>query len=199
MGEEGIFLDEATSFIKKNFLVLALVFCGLILLSIGLYQSFFNQQEAILLPENTLEKATNTQQQLMVDVAGAVQKPGVYALDANSRVQDALIKAGGLSSQADREYIAKTINLAQVLSDGMKIYIPVVGSVVSGEVGGASTGKVNINTASAATLDTLSGVGPVTIDKIISQRPYGSVEELLSKKSVTTSVYEKIKDEVSVY
>lgn len=198
--DESFSTQAITSFLKKNLLVLALVFCGLILLSIGLYQSFFTHQETILLPENNTSSDEKDALQLMVDVSGAVQKPGVYALTANSRVQDALIKAGGFSSMADREYIAKTINLAQVVSDGMKIYIPPLGDIIkAGEVSGANIGKININTASSTELDSLAGVGPVTVDKIISQRPYSSIDELLTKKSVTNSVFEKIKERVSVY
>ena len=73
-----------------------------------------------------------------------------------------------------------------------------------GETGGVVAGtqvvgKININTASVSELDRLWGVGPATAEKIIGGRPYSSVEELLSKKAVKSNVYERIKDEVSVY
>lgn len=143
---------------------------------------------------------------LTVDVEGAVEKPGVYDLPSDARVQDALIAAGGMSDVADREKVAKGLNLAAKLVDGGKVYIPQMGeealasngSVVLGAETSAS-GSLNINTASASDLDKLSGVGQVTAEKIISNRPYGSIEELVSKKIVGQKVYEGIKGEITVY
>lgn len=145
---------------------------------------------------------------LTVDVEGAVEKPGVYDLPSDARVQDALIAAGGMSDVADREKVAKGLNLAAKLVDGGKVYIPQMGeealasngsvSVVLGAETSAS-GSLNINTASASDLDKLSGVGQVTAEKIISNRPYGSIEELVSKKVVSKKVFDSIKDKISVY
>ena len=70
----------------------------------------------------------------------------------------------------------------------------------SGVVAGTRvTGKINVNIASATELDRLWGVGPATAEKIINGRPYSSVEELKTKKVLKSNVYERIKDEVSVY
>jgi competence protein ComEA len=69
----------------------------------------------------------------------------------------------------------------------------------SGSVQGSSTGSVNINQATEEELDALPGVGPVTAQKIISNRPYQSVDDLVSKKAVGQSVFSKIKDQVRVY
>lgn len=142
---------------------------------------------------------------LTVDVSGAVEKPGVYDLPVDARVHDALIAAGGMKSEADREFVAKNLNLAAKVTDGGKVYIPVLGEAppqgVEGQaVAGVSTsGLININTASASELDKLQGVGPVTAEKIISNRPYGSIEELVSKKVVGQKVFNDIKDKISVY
>ena len=94
--------------------------------------------------------------------------------------------------------------MAQKLLDGSKVYVPVVGenSVPSGGgmVAGASiNAKVNINTATQAELEALSGVGPVTASKIISDRPYQTTEDLLNKKVIGKSVFEKIKEQLLVY
>ena len=143
---------------------------------------------------------------IWVDVGGAVEKPGVYSLPGDSRQADALTAAGGLGEKADREWVEKNLNLAQKLVDGAKIYIPERGETDSNKdsprsslQGESLQGRININTAGSAELDTLYGVGPATAEKIIQNRPYGAVEELLSKKAVKSNVYEAIKDKISVY
>lgn len=140
---------------------------------------------------------------VVVDVAGSVINPGVYQLPSLSRIGDALVLAGGLSQNADREWVAKTINLAEILKDGGKIYIP---AKVEGKVQGVSSvkvevssGRVNINNASLGELDSLTGIGEVRAKAIIENRPYGSVEEIVDKAKIPRSVYEEIKDKVSVY
>jgi competence protein ComEA len=144
--------------------------------------------------------------EIVVDVEGAVLKPGIYKLQEGSRVQDALIAAGGMDEHADRAKVAKGMNLAAKVIDGGKVYIPFEGdpSTSSGQtisqetVLGVQTGMVNINTASETELDSLSGVGPSTAQKIISARPYSSIEELVTKKAVGKSVFEKIKEKVTL-
>ena len=138
-----------------------------------------------------------------VDIAGAVVRPGVYEMPDNSRVKDVLITAGGLAAKADRNYISKTINLAQRLNDGMKLYFPFEGEVSFGGDDGKALGaatqtsyQINLNTATAAQLDTLPGIGPVTAEKIIMARPYQNISDLINRKVVSSSVYEKIKDRV---
>ncbi len=115
----------------------------------------------------------------------------------------------GLPEKADRNWVEKNLNLAAKLSDGAKIYIPKLGELQNnttnfvqgisseGNVTGSNS-LINVNTVSASELDTLHGVGPVTAQKIISNRPYQSVDELLSKKSVNSKVFSQIKDKVSV-
>lgn len=145
---------------------------------------------------------------IAVDVGGAVIKPGVYELKVGARINEALIAAGGLGEEADREWVERNLNLAQKVTDGQKIYIPSIkdaplqskGTSLSDYKGPSFvTDKININTASVAELDTLWGVGEATAKKIIDNRPYGAVEELLTKKAVKNNVYEAIKDKISVY
>ncbi len=166
--------------------------------------------EAASTADASSTEASKSGKQLVIDIEGAVIKPGVYKLPDDSRIQDALIAAGGLSDKADREKIAKGLNLAAKISDGGKIYIPFVGDTAAatgGSAGGSSQavigdstgGAININSATATELDSLSGVGPATAEKIIGNRPYEKIEDLLSKKSVGNSVFEKIKDKISVY
>lgn len=143
--------------------------------------------------------------QVMVDVGGAVENPGVYSLPKNSRIGEAISKAGGLSASADRNWVSRYVNLASPVEDGGKIYIPGEGentqstSEGSGEVEGVRTGKINLNTASTTELDSLWGIGEARASEIVANRPYGSVEELESKAGIPSNVMEKIKDEISVY
>ncbi|MDD2823532.1 MAG: ComEA family DNA-binding protein [Candidatus Daviesbacteria bacterium] len=143
--------------------------------------------------------------EVKVDVGGAVNSPGVYSLASDSRVEDALKLAGGVTEKADPVYVAKSINLAQKVADGMKIYVPSVSetpslnsSVAQGD-SSTTQSLININEASLADLDKLSGVGAVTAQKIIDNRPYSGIEELVTKKAVSRSVYEKIKAQISTW
>ena len=134
----------------------------------------------------------------MVHVDGAVVNPGVYKLKSDSRINDVIVAAGGLSAEADQT----KINLAAKINDGQKIHVPAVGELVGQSVSGSVSQvagdsvnqSININTASESELDKLPGVGPVTAQKIIASRPYSAPEELLVKKAVNNSTYEKIKD-----
>ncbi len=144
-----------------------------------------------------IEAEEGVGEMIWVDVSGAVEKQGVYQLELGSRVKDALLKAGGLSSEADRVYIARYINLAAKIEDGAKLYFPVQGMAgATGEVAGAAS-RVNLNTASVAALDGLWGIGEARAKAIVEARPFAKVEELA--EVVPSNVYERIKDEVSVY
>lgn len=151
----------------------------------------------------TQEESASTSSKIKADIEGAVARPGVYELASGSRVQDLLISAGGLAAGADREWLAKNLNQAAKLIDGGKIYIPTVNQNKKGDIGIGNQELVNkqisINSASLNELDTLPGVGPVTAQKIIDNRPYQTLEELVSKKAVGQSVFEKIKDKITLY
>lgn len=139
---------------------------------------------------------------ILVDVEGAVILPGVYELPINSRIKDILVKAGGYSANADRDYCEKNLNLAQVLKDGQKIYIPEKSNTpaVPGYAEAKSgTNLININSATASELDTLWGVGPARAETIIKNRPYGSLEEIVSKGGMTQSILDKNKDKISLF
>lgn len=200
--------DKAKNWIETYKIPLMLSISGVFFALLGLRLMFYQDQS----PQMEFVKAENDQtitKQLVVDVSGAIEKPGVYSLDFDSRIKDALVMAGGLSADADRKWISKHTNLAAKLIDGTKIYIPRQDEVEADAaqytgvqaLGAASksNGLININTASTTQLDTLPGVGPVTAGKIIAARPFNSINELLSKKAVNSSTFEKIKDKVTVY
>lgn len=160
----------------------------------------------VLLPRKIeveyIKNTSATKELIVVDIEGAVNKPGVYEFSAGSRIKDVLVRAEGYSSNADRGYCEKNINLASPLKDGQKIYIPLLDD--TRDVLGYSEAKtggnlININTASASELDTLWGIGEVRIDNIVKNRPYESVDDLVVKKVFTKQILEKNKDRVTVY
>lgn len=147
---------------------------------------------------------------VVVEVSGSVVSPGVYKLDHGSRIDDALNAAGGITEEANKEWMDKYINKAAMITDGQKIYIPSQSDAASdnnstgGVVGVSDTvqeasERVNINTASQSELESLWGIGPATAQNIIEQRMYSSVEELLTKGILKSNVYERNKDLLSVY
>ena len=155
-------------------------------------------------PKESLVKEVELTE-VKVDVSGAVNNPAVYSLNKESRIEDAIKMAGGFSDKASKEYLSKHLNLSQKISDGLKIYIPFEGENLQSSaqdtaasvpaVAGVATssgGKVGVNSANQASLEALPGIGAVTARKIIDGRPYGALEELLSKKVVSKAVYGKI-------
>ena len=193
---DGNFLEK----LEKFKLPIALSFLGLVLIIGGIFASGLTKQKPKDFPKESLVQAQKT---ISVDVSGAVKNPGVYQLTEGVRIEDAIKAAGGFSQTANQEYISKSLNLAQKLSDGGKVYVPSEGeqvsSSVNSQVAGVSTNQVNINTATESELDSLAGVGPVTASKIISGRPYQSIEELTSKKVISKAVFDKIKDQLVLY
>lgn len=195
--------QEIYPLLRRNIVPICLGVVGLILLAAGIFQ-FVSKKQSSKEPAVVFEQNKPTEEaksEIVIDVEGAVIKPGVYKVASNARMVDALAAAGGLSEDADRDYVQKNINLAGKLTDGLKIYVPRTGEDILST--GAKTGPdessavININSASISDLDTLPGVGDVTAQKIIDGRPYGSTDELLSKKIVGSATYEKIKDKIA--
>ena len=164
---------------------------------------FTPEEITSLLPEAAKLSGEKFGNQVTVDVAGAVEKPGVYKMPSGSRIGDALVSAGGLSAQADREWVARTLNLAEPVKDGGKVYIPEKSQIINSQMANGEQSKsknlININTASVGELDSLPEIGEARAKAIIANRPYGSSAELVSKAKIPASVYAKIKDLVSIY
>lgn len=181
---------------KFNTVALGLFLLGLFVLAVGAGLFFFKGKQNSDIKILSASASVAPSGEIMVHVDGAVKSPGVYKLSSDSRVKDAVAAAGGLASEADE---AK-INLAAKVADGQKIHIASQSEAVGNtqQATSSESNLININTASEAELDKLPGIGPVTAAKIINLRPYGAVEELLSKKAVSSSVYGKIKDLISL-
>ncbi len=138
---------------------------------------------------------------LVIDVEGGVRRPGVYRLPPGSRVADAIASAGGFGPSADATAARTALNLADPLQDGAKVLVPERGAAPAVSTGAGHTGKVDLNRATAAELDALPGIGPVTAAKIIAarqQQPFRRVDELRSRKLVGAATFEKLKGLVTV-
>jgi competence protein ComEA len=145
--------------------------------------------------------------EVVVHVAGAVAAPGVQRLPAGARVVDAVDAAGGAAPDAD----LGRINLAAVLADGQQVYVPRAGesppapiTPSSGAPDGAAgtVALVDLNTATAAELEELPGVGPTTAGAIIAHReqhgPFGSVDDLLDVRGIGEAKLEQLRDLATV-
>lgn len=141
-------------------------------------------------------------QKIMVDIKGAIEKPGVYEADEGERVIDLIARAGGFTEGADET----KMNLALVVEDEMVIYIPKMGEdppvdIPSISGGSSEGGKVNINKAEASELETLPGIGPSKSQAIIEYRntngKFNSIEDIRSISGIGEKTFEKLKDKIS--
>lgn len=213
---------------KKQKIIL--IFLGIVAVIGITYYSYTNEKNIEISQENELEVENETNEinvdeensekiaTIKVHVSGAVKNEGVYELEEDARIADAIEKAGGVSDIANM----KNVNLASKLEDGMKIYIPKQGEDVlennleensnnkETTLGGSGTnsnvgnekGKININKATKEELDTLPGIGESTAQKIIKYREehgsFKNIEELKEVKGIGDAKYEEIKDLVDI-
>lgn len=217
-------------YLKKNILTFIVIILSILNLIIGLNfkkldntsndieKTLSNSEELI---SNTLEepKVTEAKETIRVDVKGMVKKAGVYELAKDSIVNDAIKKAGGLTSKAD----TTNVNLSKSLTNEMVIYIPkkeeVTKSVVndalvdksnsvgfidnesSNETTNTST-KININTATLKDLITLNGIGESKAQAILEYRTkngnFKTLEDLKKVSGIGEAAYEKIKDNICI-
>lgn len=146
--------------------------------------------------------------ELVVDVKGAVKKPGVYQLKEEARVQDAIQLAGGLADNAD----PKSVNLAQKVTDEAVVYVAtkeegVVATGAQSQEGGnpkddSKANKVNLNTATEADLQTISGIGAKRAADIIAYREengkFKSIDDLKSVSGIGDKTLENLRPHVTV-
>ena len=134
-------------------------------------------QASSFAPIRTAAPARAAAQRIVVDVAGAVRRPGLYRLAPGTRIADAVAAAGGAARKAD----ITLVNLAAPLADGEQVLVPVRGSAADGGAG-SPTAPLDLNSASAEQLDALPGIGPATAAKIVAFRqahgPFHSVADL---------------------
>lgn len=187
----------------------------LIILVIIIYNFFISQNEEdefdisniVVEPQNIeiIEKINK----IKIYVTGEVNNPGVFEMNENSRIEDAINLAGGLTSSAN----IKNVNLAFVLEDGQKLYIPNINDkeieYISKENGEniidgikSSGSKININKASLEELKSLPGVGPSLAQKIITYRTengkFNSIDDLKNVSGIGDKKFEGLKDNISI-
>lgn len=209
---------------KRKIIILFVVICCLItILIIAFFNSYSSKYESITENEDFFinsEKENNENDEIKnenvkkeknliaIHIAGAVKKEGVIEIEENSRIVDAIEKAGGLTKDAD----LTDVNLAYSVKDGQKIYIPSVkdkekATIVSSGMGeseeiSSEEKMVNINTATQTQLEELSGIGPSTASSIISYRQekgnFKSIDEIKNVSGIGEAKYNKIKENICV-
>lgn len=205
---------------KKIILIILLV------IALFIYYYFYTKNNTEEINNENLE-ITNTEkidekkkeeEKIIIHITGAVNKEGIVELETNSRIADAIEKAGGAKENAD----LKNINLATILEDGMKIHIPTIEETEANKNTEIENNnfqaitettdnllntektkeKININTATKEELDTLPGIGPSIASKIINYRQengkFKNIEELKEVSGIGEAKYEKIKDLITI-
>ena len=178
---------------------------GLVLISAGIGMNYLRAKQ----PETRVElvRGVAERAEVVVEVAGEVFKPGVYRLAGGSRINEALAEAGGLTAKADRDWVERNINQAEVLSDGQKIVIPSVEwkSEIKDEkeiILGVEEALVNINTAGVEEWDKLPGIGPALGQRIIDYRQkngrFKDINEIKLVSGIGEKLFEKIKYKISL-
>ena len=219
-------IDKVSDIIKENILYSFLILYLSAVFTVFGVQQMQNKGDhtnnVSVLEEELVESVDKN---IFVEIAGAVNKPGVYELTSESRLADAVNKADGFSRDSSEEWVSKYINLSGQLADAQKIYIPFKWDIpmdpvneqevavltnpytnnqsvlTSNQINGSVlqeevTGKVNVNTASQEDIDALPGIGPVYAARMIENRPYNDFHAFVESSGIPKNVLEKIKDQI---
>jgi len=185
---------------KYRFYIITIL---VIVISIGFY---------LIYSKPNKQQKTQNQEKIIVDIAGAVKKPGVYSFISGARIMDVIKKAGGYQKKADLDQIAQDINQAEILEDEQKIIIPFkvgqqtqAGQVAGTESSSSTTsvsGVVNINSATAEQLDSLPGIGPAYADRIIQYRQanngFKTISQLQEVPGIGPKTLEKLSGLITI-
>lgn len=204
-----------------GFFLLKYIFPNLSTVEQSLKEEKVYQVEHNVCPE---PEVVNTQCSIFVDISGALRTPGVYCFNQGDRVIDAVKKAGGFNGNTSLEYVARSINLSKVLINNQKIYIPSKEEllcelkpftlkeeeIITQEPeenappeeditnNPVENDCININSASITELDSLTGIGPSTAQKIIDSRPYNLITDLLKVSGIGQATYDKFKNNICI-
>lgn len=217
-------MEKIRKKLKKYLLEIFLLSLALIITIISFFmliQSSKQKESEDIIEINQNSQINNNinekNEKIYIDISGSVKNPGLYELKINSRLKQAIDKAGGLDENADKNFFYRNFNLARLLQDQEKIYIPSIWEVQNGFVKetpltfdfvspinintnfeNENNNLIDINSADIDELDSLPGIGKVTAQKIIDNRPYQSIDDLLNKKIINKSTFEKIKNLISI-
>jgi len=194
---------EASNWLERYGSYISLLLLASIIIGGAFFYLRWPRPTPIEIVEPTPTPAS-TPGEIGVYIVGAVLSPGVYFLPQGSRVAEALEAAGGPTEEAD---LAR-VNLAKRVYDEEQIYVPRLGEenpplpLSVGSSGGQARGKININTATAAELETLPGIGPVLGQRIIDYReangPFAAIEDIKSVRGIGEVTFEEIRESIFV-
>lgn len=164
----------------------------------------FDENEALTQVEESLEVVDESTEdtQIYVYVCGQVNNPGVYNFSQGSRIYEAIKAAGDATKEARLE----GLNLASIMADGDKIYVPGAEEAIvedaSDDLQRDASGLVNINTATVDELKTLPGIGDAKANAIVSYREsngkFLTIDDVMKVNGIKESAFSKIKDLISV-
>jgi len=183
-----MFNIDLSSFNKEQQLMLiALVITFVVGIGVIACRQLFETKQSIIIEENNTSAGI-----ILVHVCGAVNKEGVYSLTSNDRVIDALKLANGARGDAD----LSVLNLAQVLKDGEKIFVPIKINELGVET--AKQKKVSLNKGDQKSFDTLPGIGPTMAKAIVAYRktngPFTCLEDLQKVPKIGKAKFNNLKD-----
>ena len=191
---------------EQQLIILGLVVSIIIGLGVTVYKQFSQPEPGeVVIESNNFQNNDEKRGEIVAHVSGAVKKEGVYRLTYGDRVIEAIKMAGGATAKAD----LSVLNLAEVVKDGGKVYVPLKEAVQtnineekSAGQGKKIGGKVNINTADVKRLDTLPGIGPATAQAIVDYRRekglFSAPEKLLGVPRLGKAKFEKLKEKITI-
>ena len=208
---------------KQKIILIIIIICIIIFISIYIIKKINNSNSYISMETEEIERKEENiddtflsedkkKNEIVIHITGAVVKEGIVKVENGSRISDVIEKAGGITENAD----LSKINLAYIVEDGQKIYVPRLDDeddvttvkddageqVIKEDDNKSSFNKVNINTATQTELETLNGIGTSTALKIINYRNesgnFKKIEDIKNVPGIGDSKFESIKEYISV-
>lgn len=166
---------------------------------------FEEEAEGLEETETETEQKEEEKTEVFVDVKGEIARPGIYEMEVDRRVDDAIREAGGVTEEANE----KAINFAEKLQDEMVVYVPHEDEKDHEGWGASATASgddeeemININVADEATLQQLSGVGPVTAEAVVQYREengnFQQASDIQNVSGIGEKTYQQLEDQIDV-